>query len=165
MSAYIRRLNAIKKACQSSWLTKSQKAALEMLVELSRAPGTVNLVGGVGVGKTFLAWLAARELNYQYVACPQQLTKLHGPPPKGIIVDNCHFTRTSHRELIKVVLSRQVPRAVFISRRIIQDYTHYVELSLTLADQSQVIWNLSSIGITVYDYEYENLWSIVSTNL
>jgi hypothetical protein len=165
VSEFIQRTNAIKKGYQPDWLTPSQQTVLEKINELRRVPGTINVVGGIGSGKTFLAWVMANQLSYQYIPSALHITH-YDRNYAGAIVDNCHFSRTSHRELLKAIQFEKIPSAVLISRQLIQDYTHYVELSLTPVDQQKVIWNLASVGIiTLVEREHSNLWSILNEHL
>ena len=67
--------------------------------------------------------------------------------PPGVIFDNCQSSRQAHREMLKIVRFQQIHYAIFITRQMISDYTHYVELKLTPIDQEQVQQNLAGLGI------------------
>lgn len=64
MSQFVRRLNQIKSNRIPEWLTPSQQEAFFKVKTALRTPSTVNLFGRVGVGKTFLGWTLAHELNF-----------------------------------------------------------------------------------------------------
>lgn len=165
MSDFIRHLNLIKTWRTHAWLTPSQQAAFTMLQNVLRVPGTVNLFGGVGVGKTFLTWLLAEQLPAVYVTHPGLLGEVEGVQTVVLILDNCHPERQAHRELLKELQFRQVRYAVLITRQMIHDYTHYVELKLTTADLQHVRQNLTTVGIGHTVNDPPNLWHVVNPYL
>jgi len=165
VSDFIRTLNVIKTHRDSSWLTDSQRRALAELKEALRAPGTVNLCGPVGVGKTFLAWTLADELDYIYFPHLCYFEQADDVDAVGVILDNGLSKRRFHREALKKLRFRGVRHAVFVTRQLIQDYTHYVELGLTEADVAQVRDNLASVGLFHLAPETSNLWHLINPYL
>jgi hypothetical protein len=166
MSDLIRRLNIIKRERRQKWLTHSQKIALSTIRRMLRIPGMVNLYGAAGVGKTFLAWTVADELNYIYLPHPSQLFQLNSSKPEGIILDNSVHTRLAHRELLKELQFLQIARAIIVTRKAIQDYISFVELDLSVSDQVKVIDNLTEVGIiTTNTKQFTNLWYLVNPYL
>lgn len=165
MSDFIRALNLIKKQRNLTWLTASQQGAMAALQEALRVPGTVNLCGAAGVGKTFLAWTLADELSYTYFPHINRLEQVEDLHTTGVILDNCPPERQAHRNTLKTLRFRNVHYAVLITRQVIHDYTHYVELRLTPADQAKVQGNLTTLGLFREINETPNLWYLVNPHL
>lgn len=161
MSDLIRILNSIKTHRTDAWLTPSQQDAQTAIKELLRVPQTIDLCGPAGSGKTFLAWYLADELGYFYLVHPGRLDQVEISGNQGLIIDNCRSDRRGHRDMLKVLQLGHVQRAVFVTRQIIQDYTRYVELKLTVSDQNKVCENLSTIGI-FREPNTANLWHLVN---
>ena len=162
MSDFIRALNLIKTRRNSSWLTDSQREALQALQRALRLPGSVNLCGSPGVGKTFLAWTLADELGYTYFSDIHRFTEAEHLTTAGVILDNCRAERQAHRNTLKALHFRDVHYAVLITREIVCDYTRYVELRLTQADRARVWDNLTSIGLFRKRTETPDLWHLVN---
>jgi MoxR-like ATPase len=165
VSDFIRTLNLIKTRRNSTWLTPSQQEALAELREALHMPGTVNLCGMAGVGKTFLAWTLADELGFAYFPHINRLEQGEDLQITGVILDNCRPERQVHRDTLKELRFRNVRYAVLITRQIIHDYTRYVELRLTPADQDKAWNNLTTIGIFQKRTEAPNLWYLVNPHL
>ena len=165
MGDLIRVLNLIKTRRNPTWLTASQQEALTALREALRIPGTVNLCGAAGVGKTFLAWTLSDELGYTYLPHINRLEQVEDLHTTGVILDNCRPERQAHRNTLKVLRFRNVRHAVLITRQMIDDYTHYVELRLTPADQVKVQGNLTTIGLFREINEAPNLWHLVNPHM
>lgn len=165
MSEFIRALNRIKAQRDSSWLTDSQHQALGELKDALRAPGTVNLCGSIGVGKTFLAWTLADELSYVYYPHLSLFEQSNDVNVVGVILDNSRPGRQAHREILKTLHFRGVRQAVIVTRRLIQDYTHYVELTLTQADIDKVRSNLATVGLFSQPAEVSSLWHLINSCL
>jgi len=162
MSEFVRVLNIIKTHWDLSWLTYSQRQCLEKLQSQLRVPRTVNLYGKHGVGKTFLAWALARESGLTYFPHLTLFVQAEDLDDDAIIIDNCLSVRSQHRDVLKVLDFRGVKRAVLITPRLIQDYTHYCQLLLTPDDISKVQDNLESIGINTQVTDVSSLWSLVN---
>ncbi len=165
MSRFVRNLNLIKKHRSAEWLTSSQAQALVALKEVMRVPGTVNLFGLAGIGKTFLAWILADALDYAYFPHLTSFAQTEDIVAPGVIIDNANPSRLSHRSALKILQFEDVRRAVLITRELIRDYTHYVELSLTRRDWDKVCENLASVGCIVSDSRLSNLWYLVNPSL
>ena len=164
MSDFIRALNLIKTRRTPAWLTPSQQEALAALQEALRIPGTVNLFGATGVGKTFLGWTLADELGYIYFPHISRLEQLEDPQATGVILDNCQPERQAHRNTLKILRFCNARHAVLITRQMVHDYTHYVELRLMPADQAKVCENLAPLGFFEIS-ETPNLWHLVNPHL
>ena len=165
MSEFVRTLNRIKTHRGVEWLTPSQVRALTELREVLPASGTVNLCGPAGVGKTFLAWVLADKIGYAYFPHRSYFSEAEDVRAPGVIIDNADPGRLSHRSLLKDLEFENVKHAVLITRRLIQDYTHYVELSLAKEDWHVVADNLASIGCFVPESSFDNLWHLVNPTL
>jgi hypothetical protein len=130
-----------------------------------RIPGTINLFGATGVGKTFLGWSLAEVMGYRYLPHISHLDNLQSISLKGLIIDNCAPDRKSHRDIRKRLSFWNINRAVLITRFVIDDYTSYVELTLDEQDWAKVADNLRSIG-TFRDIDpTSNLWQLLNPYL
>lgn len=167
MSQLIRHLNQIKNKRTKDSLNPSQQLAFLSINNALRIPSTVNLFGQIGTGKTYLSWILAGELNFAYLPHPNQISHLDGSKHEGVIIDNCLSERKFHRELLKTVQLYQFNRAIFITRHMINDYTYFVELKLTVKDILAVQNNLINIGILLTPDETTppNLWYLVNSFL
>lgn len=165
MSKFIRNLNLIKMHRSTEWLTPSQAQALTALKRILRAPGTINLWGPAGVGKTFLAWTLVDDLDYVYFPHMKRFTQTEAVVAPGVIIDNADPSRQSHRNVLKALQFEDVKRAVLVTRELIRDYTHYVELSLSSEDWEAVCQNLASVGCIIPSLRLPDLWYLVNPSL
>lgn len=165
MSKFVRTLNLIKARRNDEWLTPSQKQALVAIKSDLCMPGTVNLCGIAGVGKTFLTWALMNELDYAYFPHMSSFAQMEDIAAPGVIIDNSNSDRQSHRNILKVLQFKNVKYAVLVTRELIRDYTHYVELSLSSNDRKIVHQNLANIGCLISDTQLPNLWYFVNPKL
>lgn len=165
MSELIRNLNLIKRHRTPEWLTSSQVTAMGYLQKALAVPGTVNLYGAAGVGKTFLGWQLADSAGYAYVPDHSGLGELDLGGIIGLIVDNCPPNRSAHREIQKLLQFRNIRRAVLISRQLIDDYTSYVQLNLDEQDVHHVVSNLMRVGMARQAHGVANLWQLLNPYL
>jgi len=165
MSRFVRTLNLIKTSRSREWLTPSQAEALNRLEQVLRVPSTVNLCGPAGAGKTFLAWLLADLLDYTYFPHLTYFSKAQGIAGPDVIIDNADASKISHRRILKALQFEDVKHAVVITRRLIRDYTYYVELPLTKADWDKACDNLVRVGCLVPSSPSGNLWYLVNPSL
>lgn len=166
MSQFVRHLNQIKSNRIPEWLTPSQQEAFFKVKTALRTPSTVNLFGRVGVGKTFLGWTLAHELNFFYLSDPVLIKTITSNQYSGLILDNCRADRQTHRELLKILQFQNINKAVFISRQMIKDYTQFVELNLTDSDIFTVEQNLIDAGVlSLTQDDVPNLWYLVNSSL
>lgn len=161
MSELIRTVNRIKAARDSSWLTTSQRHTWKELQEAIRIPGTVNLFGSIGVGKTFVAWHLVEQLGYAYFPHPTYLRRTEQADMPGVIIDNAESTRAVHREILKLLQFCQIRSAVLVTREPVEDYTRYVHLMLTEEDVDKVRMNLTAINIFPSADRVSDLWALV----
>jgi MoxR-like ATPase len=147
------------------WLTPSQAQASLALKETLRVPRTVNLVGPAGVGKTFLTWVLAEELGYTYFPHLESFSLAQDVAASGVIIDNTDPSRYTHRSVLKALQFQDVKRAVLVTRELVRDYTHYVELSLSPEDVETVCHNLVSVGGFFSDPHPTNLWYLINPSL
>lgn len=162
MSAFVRNLNQIKTQYDATWVSPSQEKALNALIKAIRYPGTVNLWGPIGSGKTFLCWILARQMALTYVPHISFLDELALPQQNAVIVDNCLADRSSHRTLLNRLRMAGIQGAVLVSRELSQDYTRHVELMLTGEDLIQIRARLSTLGIFSSRTAIPNLWHLVN---
>jgi hypothetical protein len=163
MSTLLRCLNSIKRERTEAWLTPSQRTAMAQVTQLLQLPGHVNLFGAIGVGKTFLAWFVADQLGYLYLPHPTMLAESDRPTPAGIVIDNCSSQRSVHRELLKELSFCGISRSLLVTRTMLQDYSHFVQLTLTDEDQIQVRLNVARIGCVLAPENTGNLWSLINS--
>lgn len=163
MSDFIRILNSIKTHWDLSWLTPSQQQCLTELQASLRVPGSINLFGKHGVGKTFLAWAVARENGLAYFPHLTLFEQAEIVDADGVIIDNCLPGRIEHREVLKALQFRGIRRAILITTELIHDYTHYCELTLTSDDIQKVLSNLETVGIYLNAIGEElDLWRLLN---
>jgi len=163
MSDFVRILNSIKTHWDLSWLTPSQQQCLAELQASLRVPGSINLFGKHGVGKTFLAWAVARENGLAYFPHPALFEQAEIVDAEGVIIDNCLPGRIEHREVLKVLQLRGIKRSILITTELIHDYIHYCELTLTPDDMQKVLSNLETIGIYLDAIgEEQSLWGLLN---
>jgi hypothetical protein len=165
MSVLIRNLNLIKSHRSHSWLSPSQTTALHEIQKALRVPGHINLWGGVGVGKTFLAWCLADELSLVYYPHLSIFIAAEQKDQPGVILDNCPHNRTAHREILSILRFQGISYAVIISRQLVRDYTYHCELLLTTEDILQIRSNLVSAGVSLTQNNVSNLWQLITPNL
>jgi len=165
MSEFIRLLNQIKTHRTEAWLTPSQVEAMTALQRALRIPGVVNLLGHVGVGKTFLGWSIADKMSYRYIPHIEQINDLQDMAIEGLVVDNCLPDRTAHRDVRKQLSFQNIRYAVVITRRMIDDYIPYVELKLADQDWYKVMENLGSIGAFRERASVTDLWQLLNPHL
>ena len=165
MNAFIRTLNLIKTHRDMGWLTSSQLQALTALEKSLRVSGTVNLYGGPGVGKTFLAWSLADKMGYVYFPHLECLKRGNVAQGAAVIIDNGLHSRQFHRDILKILQFKRVSRAVLITRELVHDYTHYVPLFLHPEDLEKVRQNLGLIGCSTHDIGVNDLWHLINPYL
>lgn len=165
MSEFIRLLNQIKTHRTLDWLTPSQVEAMLDLRKTLRIPGTVNLFGSTGVGKTFLGWSLADETGYVYLPHIDHLADLQNQEIVGLIVDNCASDREAHRNILKQLSFQEIRYAVLITQQMIDDYTSYVELRLEAQDWDKVTENLGSLKVFRDPSSTSNLWQLLNPHL
>lgn len=164
MSEFIRNLNEIKKKHNKFKLTKSQEKAYSEIVSLLQIPRFVNLHGHIGVGKTFLGWRLADNLNWNYIPQIDCLNKIES---EYVIIDNFPSSRQVYRNAIYELSIRGIHKAVFITRKPIEDYVAKVSLSLTKEDIEIAKNNLTlcnTCGIYTKTTP-KNLWYLVNPTL
>jgi len=162
VSTFVRNLNQIKSHCDTTWLSPSQTAGLDALSKAIRYPGTVNFWGSVGVGKTFVCWILSRNPTTTYLPHISFLNEIAIAESVAVIVDNCPSDRTGHRTILNKLRLANIQTAILVTRELIQDYTHHVELLCTLEDIDYVRSVLGSIGIFSSKANIPNLWHLVN---
>jgi hypothetical protein len=163
VSTFVRNLNQIKTHCDTTWLSPSQRRTLDVLFDAIRYPGTVNLWGSVGVGKTFVSWILSNESGATYIPHISFLNEVEAPAGGTVIVDNCPPDRTDHRTILNRLRFANIPTTVLVSRDLIQDYTRYSELLCTSEDIDRVRSNLASVGVFSPKANVPNLWHLVNS--
>ncbi|MCZ7554454.1 MAG: hypothetical protein M5U05_18060 [Anaerolineales bacterium] len=162
MSGFVRNLNRIKTLCNQDWLSPSQKAALDTLTQGILYPGTTNLWGPAGVGKTFLAWILQQETGAEYVPHISAVATSREMRGCTMIVDNCSPDRISHRNTLNQLRLANVSSAILVSRELIQDYTSHVELVCSEADLNHIRSVLVPLGIFTLREDISSLWYVVN---
>lgn len=165
MSQLIRTMNLIKTHRSVEWLTPSQQRALLELEKSLRIPGTVNLSGATGVGKTFLAWILADKLGYAYFPHSECFSMTGRIETPGVIIDNNASDRRFHRNVLKTLQFTDIRYAVLITRQPFRDYTYLVELDLSQKDLEAARTNLSAIGLSLRSVEVTSLWDLINPYL
>jgi len=162
MSIFITNINKIKRNLNKSWLTDSQKRAFDEIVESLTIHKSVNLHGPSGVGKTFLAWIISKELDYLYFPNIDLAIKT-GKKSAGVVIDNFPADRSSYRKALFDLSLKSTYKIVFITRSPINDHIRYISLSLTDNDIHKVKDNLAFVGIRApLQTNPKNLWQLIN---
>ncbi len=120
MSKLLQLTNRLK--AQASWniLTPGQRTILTELEKRWRFPDRINLCGPQGSGKTFLAWVMARQHEAHFYASPGMLDRDEPPYPTQIIIDNAPSEEKKLRRLLAELQLRQVCKVLLITRSAIR---------------------------------------------
>ncbi len=135
MSLYLMWVNLIKEKAAETWLTDSQRAVYETILEHWETQPFINLYGARGGGKTFIGRLLARERGYAYV---QAL----GEAPAGtaqVVLDDAAYDRMLRPLARELALGR----VILVSERPVREAMPKVELQLDVHDVRQFCANLS----------------------
>jgi hypothetical protein len=158
VSKYIRILNAIKTNISTLPLSPSQAECRILIVDRLNYPGTVNLYGLHGVGKTVLGWVMASSGKVIYVAHPSRLNKSMGNVASTVFVDNADAERSEFRRLSGVLEDVGVERAIVVTHVPVDDYVFRVELRLIDEDILTVRQNLEHLDYPTDASRWNNLW-------
>jgi hypothetical protein len=129
MSLYVEWINCIKERADESWLTEHQRAAYERLLEHWHNQPFVNLYGGAGSGKTFLARLLVKKHDHVYIQA------LENAPhnANNVILDDAQYSRM----LRPLARSMGLGRVLLVTRSRITEAMPRVKLELTEKDVRQ----------------------------
>jgi hypothetical protein len=146
-------------AC-TEWLTPSQKAAYDLLLERLGFLDEVNLWGRHGVGKTFVGWMLHQQrlaVYYPLLERVKQDSLLH-----IVVVDNVDWRRAQVLEVLHHCRGKGFDKIVLITTEPVQHQIATVELGLTTEDVEHVANNLRSIGVAPYSDSPRSLWDLVN---
>jgi hypothetical protein len=161
VSHYIRILNNVKSAIAELPLTPSQDACNARIMERLAYPGTVNLYGGQGTGKTVLGWAMVARGQAAYVT---HLSRIEGSLPTNdeiVVLDNAQADKAALRRSLVSLESAGIERVVIVTRLPADDYVFRAELRLTSDDTRMVAENLRKLGHSVPDGSWGSLWHMV----
>ncbi len=162
MNEFVKNLNEIKKKRNKFKLTKSQQKAYFEILDLLQVPRFVNLHGHAGVGKTFLGWRLADELNWDYIP---HISHLGNVKSECTIIDNFPSDRQTYRDAIYELRTKGISKAVLITRKPIRDYIAHIPLLLTEEDIEIVKNNLAMCAIYIKEITPKNLWYLLNPTL
>lgn len=160
MSLYVQWMNLIKERATVAWLTESQRVIYDQIVNQWGAARFVNLVGPVGSGKTFLAWILVKEQAYVY----EHDLRAAPPNTQQVIVDDAEYTRLMRSTAQALSLGR----VILITETPVKDPMPRAELRLTEHDVHQALHNLyanCSIQFTASDPKGTDLARIIRTEV
>lgn len=99
MSAWLELVNNLKQRPVEEYLTPTQRQARDLICEIMQFPGWLNLYGGHGTGKTFLAWAVSRATGAAHITTPRQLFNLEGEWD-ALIIDNAPYREDDVRRIL-----------------------------------------------------------------
>lgn len=134
MSLYIRWMNLIKEKATAEWLTDSQRAAYDQILNQWATSAFINLKGPPGCGKSFVARLLAQEHGYTYVHDLQTASV----NIKNVVVDDAEYTRLM-RATAQIM---SIGRVIVVTRSSVKDPMPRAEIQLTDRDVRQFLHNL-----------------------
>jgi len=123
-----------------------------------RYPGTVNLYGLHGVGKTVLGWAMAASGRVVYVTHPARLKESSLSIASVLFLDNIESERTTFRRLSGILEDHRVEKAIVVTHAPVDDYVFRIELQLADEDILTVQRNLEYLGYPIYESGWNNLW-------
>jgi len=116
MSRMLVLLNLLKSQASQSLLTNSQLTVYQNVLQVLRFPGTLNLHGPAGSGKTFLAWALSRSTNIRYFPSPAAFDDRAARPVASVIVDNTDAATRHVRDLLAISQRKGAHTLLFITR-------------------------------------------------
>jgi len=156
MSLYVQWMNLIKEKATSAWLTESQRAVYEQIINQWATARFINLCGPPGCGKSFLARILASEQGYVYTHDLQTA-------PQGtanVIVDDAKYSRLMRATAQILGLGR----VILVTETPVKDPMPRAEIRLTEKDVRQFLHNLYThcgIQFTASDPGGTDLFQIV----
>lgn len=160
MNRYVDILNRIRQNGDLNWLTPNQRQAYNLVRERLEFLDEVNLWGGRGVGKTFVAW----QLYKQGIAV--YAPRLEDVEPANllrvVVVDNSDWRRSAVRAAMHLCRVQGYDKIVLITAEPVQEHIAATELRLTEEDIAKVTENLRTIGAVPHADAPRNLWETVN---
>ncbi|MFN4180045.1 MAG: hypothetical protein ACK4I8_07005 [Armatimonadota bacterium] len=169
MNRLVALLNRLRYEMRWDWLTPSQLAASEQLMDFFRINDVANLFGAHGVGKTFLAWVWHKEwkrLGFGRIAYfPFASPITPNENCRFAIIDNLLSRREVIRDAIRQCRLCGYERVLLITVHAAADQLPKVRLDLTEADKEQVVERLRRLGYPPFTEQPRNLWECVVPSL
>lgn len=164
MNRFVDILNRIRHSMNPDWMTPSQRAAYEILRERLQFLDEINLCGGPGVGKTFLAWMLHKQGLAVYMPLPAKMEEepVLPLPRTTVVVDNVGWQRGEVRQALHLSRSKGYEKVILITSEPAQEQMAIAELQLVEEDIEKAKANLLGIGIGPYRDMPRNLWDLVS---
>lgn len=158
MSRYIRVVNSLKLQIRDLEPTPSQISCINLLLDRLQYPGTANLFGLHGVGKTFMGWVLVKDAKVEYFSHPSRITKSLVQEDRIAFVDNVSHIKADFRQSSIMVEGAGFKRVIFVSTYPVDDYVYRVELNLTNDDVNVARKNLSMLGYIPTIKDRNSLW-------
>ncbi|MFN3421650.1 MAG: hypothetical protein ACK40X_08005 [Armatimonadota bacterium] len=169
MNRLVALLNRLRYEMRWDWLTPSQLAASEQLLDFLRVNDVANLFGAHGVGKTFLAWVWHKEWQrfgfgrIAYFPFASLITPNENC--RFAIVDNLLSHLDVTRNAIRQCRLCGYERVLLITVHAAADQLPKVRLDLTEVDKEQVIERLRRLGYPPFTEQPRDLWECVVPSL
>lgn len=136
----------MKRNIEESRLTQEQKQSLQNLKDKIHDSKLVNLYGEKKVGKTFLAWVLAKNSNFEYFPSVNDADFSN----KRLIIDNGGRSRNDARELRKVIKLNDVEKVIYLTRGPAKEVYPRVNLEAS-NDREDILASLAEIGYEFTD--------------
>ncbi|MFZ4829188.1 MAG: hypothetical protein ACOYLB_17695 [Phototrophicaceae bacterium] len=164
MSRWLELHNQIKRRSSELWMTPTQREVLAQLEQWLDYPGHCNLYGGVGVGKTYLAWILSRNLPAEHVIVPQRMSPTTQPIP-NLIIDNASYTEQDIRNILKQCDFCAAEKVVIITRYASTLRMRRIELPPPTQDElREVERHLTKFGFQEYAVPAgSNFWQVLNS--
>ncbi len=163
VSRLLELINSIKGQANERMLTSSQRTAFADLINSWRYPGTLNLTGPTGCGKTFLGWIVARHFQASFYAVPGLLRQdlpLYSP---AVIIDNSPTEEKEVRRILSEIQLRQIKKTVLITSKPIRLGFPIIELGNPTTEDIQQFYNNLRIlqHFPTQPISTGNLWQVI----
>ncbi len=167
--SYHRKLLAL--AENATFLTDSQREAGQSLQqEIADYQQRINLWGGPGVGKTFLAHHLHHRAEGLYFssAAPLRCPSAEVSPGSVVIIDNAPHDRGSARLIFGEMLWAGASSVILVTRQPIDDAVRRIELGLTAQDLAQIeavmrqqFGDFPAEALSDYERQRSGIWARV----
>lgn len=163
MNHWLELLADLKRRNPHEYLTPTQRAVHDDLCNRLRFPQWINLYGGSGTGKTFVAWAVARAIGGQHVPTISALETV-APGNDILLVDNAPYRQSQVRQVLARCDLLEAKSVVLITHHPVDLPMQRVELSALTEDEiALVVHSIERLGYYRQNSlpTHPNLWDIL----